>query len=330
MKPLVQVQDLRKFYPGKPEIRAVDGVSLEIYPGETLSLVGESGCGKSTTGRLILRLGGAKTGGKVYFDGMDLYDMRPKELRRLRRRLQPVFQDPYSSLSPRLTVAQLMAEGVRTHCIVPQRQTQDYVDTVLQRCGLQPAIKNRFPHEFSGGQRQRIAIARALSLKPDFVVCDEAVSALDVSVQAQIVNLLQDLQQEQNMSYLFISHDLSVVEHLSHRVAVMYLGRIVELAPTRELDAAPAHPYTRELLSAVLPPEPGRPLPEISPGSPGGLPRGCAYHTRCRYAMAGTCDRYIPFLQEISPGHFCACHLHTNHKSQFLEQFQIWNKGPLA
>ena len=312
MKPLVQVTDLRKFYPGKPEVRAVDGVSFQIFPGETLGLVGESGCGKSTTGRLILRIGGEKTGGTVLFDGMDLYDLRPRELRRLRPRLQPVFQDPYSSLSPRLTVAQLMLEGVLTHSIVPSKTAEDYTSHILERCGLNPSLKNRYPHEFSGGQRQRIAIARALALKPDFVVCDEAVSALDVSVQAQIVNLLQSLQQEQKLSYLFISHDLSVVEHLSHRVAVMYLGRIVETAPTKMLYAAPAHPYTQALMAAVLPPEPGHPLPQIRPGSAGQTPEGCPYHPRCPHAMAGICDKFIPFLQEIAPDHFCACHLHTN------------------
>jgi len=197
MKPLVQVTDLRKFYPGKPPVKAVDGVSFSVFPQETLGLVGESGCGKSTTGRLTLRLGGEKTGGQVLFDGIDLYDLKPKELRRLRPQLQIVFQDPYSSLSPRLTVEELMTEGVRTHSIVPQKLAADYVSEVMVRCGLHPGHKDRFPHEFSGGQRQRIAIARALALKPRFLVCDEAVSALDVTVQTQIVDLLQQLQAQQ-------------------------------------------------------------------------------------------------------------------------------------
>jgi len=312
MKPLVQVTDLRKFYPGKPPVKAVDGVSFSVFPQETLGLVGESGCGKSTTGRLTLRLGGEKTGGQVLFDGIDLYDLKPKELRRLRPQLQIVFQDPYSSLSPRLTVEELMTEGVRTHSIVPQKLAADYVSEVMVRCGLHPGHKDRFPHEFSGGQRQRIAIARALALKPRFLVCDEAVSALDVTVQTQIVDLLQQLQAQQQLSYLFISHDLSVVERISHRVAVMYLGRIVELATTKDLYQTPAHPYTQALLAAVLPREPGKAiLPEVRGGIPTAPGAGCPYHTRCRHAMAGICDRYIPFLTQIAPGHFCAGHLHT-------------------
>ena len=317
MKALLQVTDLRKFYPGRPEVRAVDGVTFSVFPGETLGLVGESGCGKSTTGRLCLRLGGEKTGGQVLFEGVDIYDLKPKELRRLRPRMQMVFQDPYSSLSPRLTVAQLMEEGVRTHGIVPGKLVPDYVSQVLQRCGLSPAHKDRFPHEFSGGQRQRIAIARALALKPRFVVCDEAVSALDVTVQKKIVKLLQELQEAEGLSYLFISHDLSVVRRISHRVAVMYLGRIVELADTHDLYETPAHPYTRALLAAVLPRQPGKAvLPDFGGGIPTTPDMGCPYHTRCSYAMGGICDKYIPFLRQIAPGHLCACHLHTEPRDE--------------
>ena len=317
MKPLLQVTDLRKFYPGKPEVKAVDGVSFSVFPGQTLGLVGESGSGKSTTGRLCLRLGGEKTGGQVLFEGVDIYDLKPRELRRLRPRMQMVFQDPYSSLSPRLTVAELLSEGVRAHGIVPGKLIPDYVNQTLERCGLPAHYTHRYPHEFSGGQRQRIAIARALALKPRFVVCDEAVSALDMAAQKKIVTLLKTLQAEEGLSYLFISHDLGVVRQLSHRVAVMYLGRIVELADTADLYENPAHPYTQALLAAVLPRQPGKAtLQESSGGIPGSADRGCPYHTRCRYAMAGICDKYIPFLTEIAPDHLCACHLHTENNGQ--------------
>ena len=314
MKPLLQVTDLRKFYPVKPPVKAVDGVTFSVFPGETLGLVGESGSGKSTTGRLCLRLAGEKTGGQVLFEGIDLYDLRPRELRRLRPRLQMVFQDPYSSLSPRLTVGQLLSEGVRAHGILPGKLIPDYVNQTLERCGLPAHCTVRYPHEFSGGQRQRIAIARALALKPRFLVCDEAVSALDVTAQGKIVALLQQLQEAENLSYLFISHDLGVVRRLSHRVAVMYRGRIVELADTDDLYETPAHPYTRALLAAVLPKMPGKALlPDFTGGIPTAPDMGCPYHTQCKYAMGGLCDKYIPFLTQIAPGHQCACHLHQDH-----------------
>ena len=314
-KPLLQVTDLKKYYThGKSTVKAVDGVSFHIEQGSTLALVGESGCGKSTTGRLLLRLAGSKTDGQVLFRGQDLYALGRESLRRLRPKMQLIFQDPFSSLSPRMPIGELIAEGVREHGIVPRQETAAYVAKMLDRCGLTAGCQSRYPHEFSGGQRQRIAIARALSLQPEFVVCDEPVSALDVSVQAQIVNLLQQLQQEYGLSYLFISHDLSVVEHLCDRVAVMYLGRIVEMADTDQLYRQPLHPYTRALFSAIPQPDPDKPLqPELLSGavpSPAAVPPGCRFHTRCPYAME-VCRRSDPELTEVAPGHFCACHLQS-------------------
>jgi len=313
-KPLVQVTDLKKYYPmaGGGVVKAVDGVSFSIGKGIALALVGESGCGKSTTGRLLLRLAGHKTGGQVLFRGQDIYALGREPLRRLRPKMQLIFQDPFSSLSPRMPIGELIAEGVREHKLVPRQEISAYVSQMLDRCGLPDSCKSRYPHEFSGGQRQRIAIARALSLQPEFVVCDEPVSALDVSVQAQIINLLQSLQQERELSYLFISHDLSVVEHLCDRVAVMYLGRIVEMADTEPLYREPLHPYTRALFSAIPVPDPDKPLqPELLSGSvpsPADPPSGCRFHTRCPYAME-ICRRIDPQLREVAPGHFCACHL---------------------
>ena len=315
MNPLVQVRDLQKFYSaGKDTVRAVDGVSFSIPKGTVLGLVGESGCGKSTTGRLLLRLGGEKTGGEVLFDGQDLYQLSKKELRRLRPRLQPVFQDPYSSLSPRMPVGHQIAEAVLCHGIVPKLPLSGYVDSVMERCGLQPGHKNRYPHEFSGGQRQRIGIARALALKPDFLVCDEPVSALDVSVQAQIVTLLKELQRSEHLTMLFISHDLSVVEHICDQVAVMYLGKIVEQADTQTLYSDPLHPYTRGLFAAIPVPDPGKRLAfapvQGSIPSPTDVPKGCPFHPRCPHAVKDLCDQRVPFLEEKVPGHLCACHLY--------------------
>lgn len=315
MKPLVQVEDLRKYYVSRSStVKAVDGVSFAIPKGTVLGLVGESGCGKSTTGRLLLRLGGEKTDGQVRFDGQDIYALSKKELRQLRPRLQPVFQDPYSSLSPRMPVGQLIGEAVSAHNIVPKEARASYIDAIMEQCGLSPLQKNRYPHEFSGGQRQRIGIARALALRPDFLVCDEPVSALDVSVQAQIVTLLKTLQQQQQLTMLFISHDLSVVEYICDRVAVMYLGKIVEQADTDVLYKNPMHPYTRALFAAVLSPDPKKrssfsPLQGSIP-SPADIPSGCPFHTRCVHAMAGLCDTQIPPLEEKQPGHLCACHLY--------------------
>ena len=315
MDDILVVRDLKKYYPtAGGVIKAVDGVSFSIERGTTMGLVGESGCGKSTTGRLVLRLGGEKTDGQVLFDGTDLYALGKKELRRLRPKMQIIFQDPFSSLSPRMPVGEILKEGVRAHKLVPKAQLEDYIDGIMDSCGLQPFQKNRYPHEFSGGQRQRISIARALALRPEFIVCDEPVSALDVSVQAQIVNLLRQLQKERGLSYLFISHDLSVVEHITDTVGVMYLGNLVEYAPTEVLYRDPLHPYTQAMFSAILPPDPGhKPDPVILTGtipSPADPPRGCKFHPRCPRAM-GICTHREPLWQEFPDGHFCACHAVT-------------------
>ncbi len=312
MDNILEVKNLKKYYPTESGVvKAVDGVSFSIPRGTTLGLVGESGCGKSTTGRLILRLGGEKTDGQVLFDGIDVYALGKKELRQLRPKMQIVFQDPFSSLSPRMPVGEILKEAVWVHKLVPRAQLEGYIDGIMDSCGLQPFHKNRYPHEFSGGQRQRISIARALAMQPEFIVCDEPVSALDVSVQAQIVNLLRQLQQERKLSYLFISHDLSVVEHITHRVGVMYLGNLVELAPTQELYKNPLHPYTQALFSSILMPDPGyKPDPVILTGttpSPADPPRGCKFHPRCPRAM-GVCTHKEPRWQEFPGGHFCACH----------------------
>ena len=315
MDNILEVKNLKKYYPtGSGVVKAVDGVSFSVPRGTTLGLVGESGCGKSTTGRLILRLGGEKNDGQVLFDGIDVYSLGKKELRQLRPKMQIIFQDPFSSLSPRMPVGEILREVVRAHKLVPKAELEGYIDRIMDSCGLQPFHKHRYPHEFSGGQRQRISIARALAMQPEFIVCDEPVSALDVSVQAQIVNLLRQLQRQRKLSYLFISHDLSVVEHITHRVGVMYLGNLVELAPTPELYKNPLHPYTRALFSAIPMPDPAyRPEPVILSGtipSPAAPPKGCKFHPRCPRAM-GICSHREPQWQEFSPGHFCACHAVT-------------------
>jgi len=311
---ILQVRGLKKYYPGKHgTVKAVDGIDLDIRRGTTMSLVGESGCGKSTTGRLILRLAGEKTAGQVLFDGQDIYELSRSRLRRLRPKMQIIFQDPFSSLSPRLPVGELIAEGVREHGIVPKQEVDAYVDSIMDSCGLQPYQKNRYPHEFSGGQRQRICIARALALKPEFIVCDEPVSALDVSVQAQIINLLKDLQAKYGLSYLFISHDLSVVEHISHTVGVMYLGKLVEYAPTELLYAKPLHPYTQALFSAIPVPDPDqkkqRQILHGNIPSPASPPSGCKFHPRCPHCM-DICREEFPRWREAEPEHWVACHLY--------------------
>lgn len=313
-KPILKVENLKKYYPVRNGIlKAVDGVSFEIFCGTTLGLVGESGCGKSTTGRMLLRLAGEKTAGNVYFQGQDIYGLSTPRLRQLRPKMQLIFQDPLSSLSPRLPVGELIAEAVREHKIVPRQQLSAHVSRIMENCGLQPSYKNRYPHEFSGGQRQRICIARALALNPQFIVCDEPVSALDVSVQAQIVNLLKDLQRQYDLTYLFISHDLSVVEHMCDRVAVMYLGRIVEQADTDELYKNPMHPYTQVLFSAIPVPDPDKKTTHAvlngSVPSPIDPPKGCPFHPRCPHAM-DICTHIVPSLTERAPGHLCACHLY--------------------
>ena len=309
---ILQVRDLKKYYPGKNgQVKAVDGVSFSIRRGTTMGLVGESGCGKTTTGRMILRLGGSKTGGEVIFDGIDVYSLSRRQLRHLRPKMQIVFQDPFSSLSPRLPVGEIIAEAVREHKIVNRKALNGYVEEVMERCGLQSFHKNRYPHEFSGGQRQRIGIARALALKPEFIVCDEPVSALDVSVQAQIVNLLQQLQRQDGLTYLFISHDLSVIEHICDRVAIMYLGKIVEIGDKDDIFNNPQHPYTKALLSAI--PKVGefdrtdRIIIEGDIPSPVNPPSGCRFHTRCPYATEAC--KTDPPVADLGNDHMVACHL---------------------
>ena len=261
---ILMVNQLKKYFPikggmvGKTvgQVKAVDGVTFNLKRGTTMGLVGESGCGKTTTGRTILRLSGEKTGGQVLFNGKEVYDLSAKEMRKMRTKMQIIFQDPFSSLSPRLPVGEIIGEAVREHNLVPKAELNDYIDQVMDNCGLQPFHKDRYPHEFSGGQRQRICIARALALNPEFVVCDEPVSALDVSIQAQIINLLKELQEKYNLTYLFISHDLSVVEYISDTVGVMYLGNLVEYGTTEDIFRNPLHPYTKALLSAIPTPNP--------------------------------------------------------------------------
>ena len=317
---ILQVKDLKKYYPikGGGTVKAVDGISFQIKRGTTMGLVGESGCGKSTTGRMILRLAGEKTGGQVLFDGQDVYALSSRQLRALRPKMQIIFQDPFSSLSPRLPVGEIIGEAVREHKIVPKEEYSQYIDKIMDDCGLQSFHKNRYPHEFSGGQRQRICIARALALNPKFIVCDEPVSALDVSIQAQIINLLKDLQAEYGLTYLFISHDLSVVEHITDTVGVMYLGSLVEYAPTDKLFDKPLHPYTKALFSAIPMPDPAHKMDRVvlqgGIPSPANPPKGCKFHTRCPHCME-ICTHDVPQWREVEPGHFCACHLYNEEKA---------------
>lgn len=323
---LLEVKDLVKWFPIKSSffkqtignVRAVDGISFKIKRGQTMGLVGESGCGKSTAGRTILRLL-EKTSGEVWFDGKEIFSLSKEELRRMRPRMQIVFQDPYSSLSPRLPVGEIIGEAVREHGIVPPEEYDDYITRVMKACGLPEYYKSRYPHEFSGGQRQRICIARALALSPDFIVCDEPVSALDVSIQAQIINLLRQLQKDFGITYLFISHDLSVVEHISDTVGVMYLGTMVEYADTDKIFGEPLHPYTKALFSAIPIPDPDVKLNRIilkgSLPSPANPPAGCKFHTRCDKCM-DICRYAVPEWSEVEPGHWCACHLYNNPEQQ--------------
>ena len=317
---LVATERLAKYFPvsrgffgQKDVLRAVDGVSIRVRRGETLGLVGESGCGKSTLGRLILRLV-EPTYGRVVYDGRDILPLGAGEMRPLRRKMQIIFQDPYSSLNPRMNVREIVGEAIRIHKLAASAKDEEaMVADLLAKVGLPSAAMQRYPHEFSGGQRQRIGIARALAVKPEFIVCDEPISALDVSIQAQIVNLLMDLQDELGVAFLFISHDLEVVEHVSHRVCVMYLGKIVEQAPVELLYARPMHPYTRALLSAVPVADPTkrrlRILLEGDVPSPIAPPPGCAFHPRCSRVVRGTCDKDEPQLAERRPGtrHKVAC-----------------------
>ncbi len=327
--PLLKVEHLTKEFPtgsgflagkfSKKVVSAVNDISFEINPGETFGLVGESGCGKSTTGRAIMHLDPA-TSGKVYFEGKDISKMSGKELKAMRREMQFIFQDPYASLNPRMTIGEIIAEPMVIHGVGTKEERIERVRELLDVVGLNPEHINRYPHEFSGGQRQRVGIARSFILRPKLIICDEPVSALDVSIQAQVLNLLKDLQKQYGTAYLFIAHDLSVVQHISDRVAVMYLGKMVELSDWKSLYAEPSHPYTQSLLSAVPIPDPDvqkgrkRIILAGDPPSPIDPPTGCRFHTRCPIAQA-KCAQETPEFREIDGGHYCACH--------FAEPFPI-------
>jgi len=309
---IVEVRDLVKYFPIEDSddvVKAVDDISFTIHKGETLGLVGESGCGKSTVGRCMIRLHEPTTG-EIFFEGKEITHLPGSEMQALRREMQIIFQDPYASLNPRHSILSIVSEPLKIHRISSRSEQKDRVADLLAKVGLDPKYMNRYPHEFSGGQRQRIGIARALALNPKLIICDEPVSALDVSVQAQVVNLLQDLQIEFGLTYLFISHGLAVVEHISNRVAVMYLGKIVEIAEAEDLYEMPLHPYTKALLSAIPVPDPTQKRERIilkgDVPTPIDPPSGCRFRTRCPIAI-GECSQAVPELREIKPGHFAAC-----------------------
>jgi len=322
-KALLQVQNLKMYFPIRRgvfqrhvgDVKAVDDVSFDVYVGETLGLVGESGCGKTTTGRAIIRLY-TPTEGRIYFDGEDIANIKEGKMRKVRRKMQMIFQDPYASLNPRMSVHGIVSEPLTVHNLLAGKEREERVDELLQLVGLNPSLKNRYPHEFSGGQRQRIGLARALALSPELVICDEPISALDVSIQAQVVNLLEDLQEKLQLTYIFIAHDLSMVRHISDRVAVMYLGKIVELTERDTLYQSPLHPYTQALLAAVPVPDPiveerrQRILLEGDLPSPADPPKGCNFVTRCPVAI-DICKDVEPAFLEVEPDHHVACHLVT-------------------
>lgn len=319
---VIEVNRLIKYFPIKGGlmqrvvgyVRAVDNISFSIKRGTTMGLVGESGCGKTTVGKTLMRLND-KTSGQVLFNGIDIHEISKKELLKIRPKIQMIFQDPYSSLSPRLPVEEIIGEAVKEHNIVPKNEYHDHVEKIMLACGLQPYHKDRYPHEFSGGQRQRICIARALALNPEFVVCDEPVSALDVSIQAQVINLLKDLQDQYGLTYLFISHDLSVVEHISDTIGVMYLGDLVEYGSKTDIFKNPLHPYTKALLSAVPMPDPkakmNRIILEGSIPSPANPPSGCKFHTRCKDCME-ICKKVAPTERFVDGEHKVVCHLYDD------------------
>ena len=316
---ILEVRHLRKCFPLKKsitgkvlrELVAVDDVSFKLMPGETLGIVGESGCGKTTLGRAILKLH-QPTDGKIIFMGEDITDFKSSQMREIRKKMQIIFQDPYSSLPPRSTVGDILSEPVKVHNIVPKDEVKDYVLNLMEKCGLRDYYYERYPHEFSGGQRQRICIARALSVNPSLVICDEPVSALDVSIQAQIINLLKELQRELNLTYVFISHDLSVVKFISDKIGVMYLGSMVEFGNKKDIFDNPIHPYTKALFSAIPNPNPDVKMERIHLSgdipSPANPPKGCRFHTRCPHATE-ICKHIPPEYKEYEPGHFAACHL---------------------
>ncbi len=317
---LLQVKNLKKYFPigksflskNQKYLKAVDNISFNLKPGKTVGIVGESGCGKTTMGRTVLRLY-EPTDGQIIFEGQDIAHLNGEELRKIRPSFQMIFQDPYSSLSPRLPVGELIGEAVRVHKIVPHQDVKDYVIDIMKKCGLQPHFYDRYPHEFSGGQRQRICIAKALALKPKLVICDEPVSALDVSIQAQVINLFKDLQEKDNLAYIFISHDLSVVEHISDEIGVMYLGNMIEFGSKQEMFENPMHPYTKSLFSAVPIPDPDVKMNRIilrgDIPSPANPPVGCKFHTRCNECME-ICKTVEPKFKDYGNGHCVACHLY--------------------